>query len=504
MAQDVWSLVERRAQGDPDRIALVADSGERLTFAQLHDEALAIAGGLHALGVGVGSRVTWQLPTKVESILLTLALARLGAVQNMVLPILRARELSHILRDWQPEMLIVPRVYRSFAHGALARELLADHPRTHLLEVEDQLPRVTSAQLPAPVVAESDEPRWVLYTSGSTSDPKGVCHSDRSAIAMGTNLVERLEMTPADRYAFVAPIAHVGGLMLLTSHLVAASTNLVADVFNDDTIAFLDAEGVTLAGMGTPFHEAYLRYRRQHGERVLTSVRGFAGGGSGRPADLHRRLVAEFGVGILSGYGSTETGPLTLASPKDPDEVRARTEGRAYPRAEVTIFDGQDNPVPAGVEGQVMARGDQMMVGYVDPALGGARADGWFPTGDLGSLDESGNLTITGRIKDIIIRKGENISAVEVEQLISEHPDVRQVAVVGIPDASTGERCVAVVSLVEGSTIGLPDLARFLKEAGLAVQKIPEQLEVIDELPTAGVGKIAKHLVRRALAAASA
>lgn len=494
---DVWEHIEWRALRTPDALAVVDPSARRLTFRQLHDEALEVAAALHELGIGPRSRVAWQLPTWVETQVLMSALARLGAEQNLMIPILREREVGFIVEQWRPELIIVPRHYRGYDHAQMADTLLAKHGHGEVLILDERLPRTDPVNLPEHSKAEVGETRWVLYTSGTTSNPKGVRHSDYTVLTMGRNMVDRMEITQSDRTAFVAPAAHVGGIALFLASLISGGANIVADVFNDDTIACLDREGVTLAGMGTAFHEAYLRYRRAHGPQVLRQVRAFSGGGSGRPKDLHDNLVTEFGAGVLSGYGSTETGLLTLPSPDDPESVRAHTEGRAYDGTELRVLDAHGQEVAVGAIGEIVVRCPQMMLGYVDQNLPGVDEDGWFRTGDLGALDEAGNLRITGRLKDIIIRKGENISAAEVEVVLARHPAVRQVAVVGIPDPVTGERCCAViVQEPDTDLLDVTSVRAFLVKQGLSLQKCPEQVETVSELPRAGAGKVAKNVLR--------
>lgn len=495
---DVWELIEFRASETPDSLAVVDVDGLRLTFGELREEALRIAAALHSRGVTTGSRVAWQLPTRVETLALMAALSRLGAEQNLLIPMLRSREIGFIVDQWHPQLLIVPDVYRGFDHAKMANSLLAERSETDLLVLEDLvLPRADPSALPPHQRSDEDKTSWVLYTSGTTSDPKGVRHSDATVLRNGRNMVERMQIGPTDRTAFVAPAAHVGGIALFAAGFLSGGANIVADVFNDDTIAALDREGVTLAGMGTTFHQEYLRYRRTHGPHVLTEIRAFSGGGSGRPSELHAELVKEFGAGILSGYGSTETGLLTLPHPDDPDDVRANTEGTAYEGTELRIVMADDKLAGPGEIGEIVARCPQMMLGYVDNALSGVDQDGWFRTGDLGYLGSAGDLRITGRLKDIIIRKGENISAAEVEAVLARHPVVVDVAVVGIPDPRTGERCCAVVVQKNGTnSLDVAAVREFLTSEGLAIQKCPEQVDVVDELPRAGAGKLAKNVLR--------
>jgi acyl-CoA synthetase (AMP-forming)/AMP-acid ligase II len=310
----------------------------------------------------------------------------------------------------------------------------------------------------------------------------------------------RMHAVPADRIAIAFPFAHIGGLALFFVNLLVGCSSILVDQFGDEGIETLARHGVTLAGSGTPFNLAYLRAQRQAGSRrIFPAVRAFPGGGSTRPPGLHRQMQEVFGAGILSGYGLTETGFLAMADIDDPDEALATTEGRPYPDSELRIVDPVGRLCDRGQEGEICARGPMVMAGYSDRALDSAfDSAGFFHTGDLGRIDSEGFLHLTGRIKDIIIRKGENISAREVEEILNEHPGIEESAVIGVPDPDTGERCCAVVVPSHGaSDPTLVEIGGYLRDAGLSVYKIPERLEVVDSLPKNASGKITKHVLIR-------
>jgi acyl-CoA synthetase (AMP-forming)/AMP-acid ligase II len=236
------------------------------------------------------------------------------------------------------------------------------------------------------------------------------------------------------------------------------------------------------------------------GEKLFPHVRTFPGGGAPKPPSLHWDLKEAFGVGAVSGYGLTEAPVLTMNDARDDDEVLATTEGRAVEGTRLRIVRADGAQAAVGEEGEVRARGPQVTLGYLDPALDADAFDdeGWFRTGDLGRLDERGNLTITGRLKDVIIRKGENISAKEVEDLLFTHPKVADVAVVGLPDADSGERACAVVVPAAGrDPLTFEEMTAHLRDAGLITRKLPEQLEVVDALPRNPSGKILKFELQR-------
>jgi len=235
---------------------------------------------------------------------------------------------------------------------------------------------------------------------------------------------------------------------------------------------------------------------------LFPRVRAFPGGASPKPPQLHYDVVAEMGgVGIVSGYGLTEFPIATMAHVTDSDEELANTEGSPGPGVTLKLVTLDGRVAGVDDEGEIRTRGRQMFRGYVDSSLDEAAfdEDGWFRTGDLGKVNAHGNVVITGRLKDVIIRKGENISAKEVEDLLFTHPKVADAAVIGVPDPKLGERCVAVIAPADPDDVPtLPELFEFLKVAGLMVQKIPEQLEIVDALPRNPSGKVLKHELRSA------
>ncbi len=252
------------------------------------------------------------------------------------------------------------------------------------------------------------------------------------------------------------------------------------------------------------FHQAYLAAQReQPGAPIFPRVRAFPGGGAPKPPQLHYDLVRELGAGIVSGYGLTECPIVAMNRVGDDDEKLARTEGQLNPPdAEVRVMRFDGSLAAPGEEGELCVRGPQLFRGYLDARLDAAAfdADGFFRTGDLGRLDADGYLVITGRTKDVIIRKGENISAKEVEDLLYTHAKVADVAVIGLPDPALGERCCAVVATRGGDPLGFAEMVEFLSAQGLSRQKLPEQLEVVAEVPRNAAGKIQKQLLRERFA----
>jgi non-ribosomal peptide synthetase component E (peptide arylation enzyme) len=255
-----------------------------------------------------------------------------------------------------------------------------------------------------------------------------------------------------------------------------------------------------VAGAGTVFHQAYLALQRESAAPVLPRVRVFPGGGAPKPPGLHAEMRAAFGgAGIAAGYGLTEHPIATMGSVRDPDDRLAETEGRATRGTELRVVRADGRSAAPGEEGEIRVRGPHLCRGYVDARLDveAFDADGFFRTGDLGRLDAQGYLVVTGRLKDVIIRKGENLSAKEIEDQLAAHPKVRDVAVVGLPDPERGERaCAVVVAADAAAPLGFDEMAAFLRGRGLAAQKVPEQLEHLPELPRNVAGKVLKRELR--------
>jgi len=499
----LWELIDQRVELSPDGRLAVDELERTITFAEFRDRAERVAAGLADLGVGSGTVVSWQLPTWLESLVLVAALSRLDAVQNPLLPIYREREVGFIVGQAESSLFIVPSVWRGFDYESMARSVVAGVPGSAVLVADRTLPEGDPGSLPPLVTApdaESQPVRWLFYTSGTTADPKGAQHTDASIAAVAYGMAERLAVTAGDRNALVFPFTHIGGVTWLFAGLQSGCSNILTEGFHpEDTPAVLSRERVTLAGSGTVFHQAYLAYQRSRSEPIFPDVRGFPGGGAPKPPSLVAELREVFGAPVLSGYGLTEAPILTMAATTDGDDELAASEGKPMPGVELRLVTLDGRVAGPGEEGEIRAKAPQVMRGYLDSSLDAAAfdEDGFFRTGDLGRIDDRGNVVITGRLKDVIIRKGENVSAKEVEDLLYQHPEVADVAVIGLPDPSSGERVCAVVQLVDGASgLGLEDVVAFLRGEGLMNQKLPEQVEVVDVLPRNPAGKVLKHVLR--------
>jgi acyl-CoA synthetase (AMP-forming)/AMP-acid ligase II len=484
-SRTLWELVARRADLTPDRPVLL--QGDRtLSFGALRDRAERVAAGLYDMGVRPGTVVAWQLPTRIETALLSFALARLGAVQSPVIPFYRDREVGFALRESKAEYFAVPGEWRGFDHTGMARRLGAKG----VFEAYDVLPDGDPATLPAPP-AEGTSVRWIYWTSGTTSDPKGVLHTDRSLIAGGSCLAHALRLSAADVGSMAFPYAHIAGPDYTVMLLLYGFPAVMFEHFAlPEALAEYRRHGVTVAGGSTAFYSMFLtEQRKRPSEPVGPTLRLLAGGGAPKPPEVYHSVVREMGVQLTHGYGMTEVPMITMGAPDDTAENLATTEGRPPAGMEIRIVDGE-----------VRLRGEAVCQGYLDPAQTAEAfdEDGFLITGDVGRLTESGHLVLTGRLKDVIIRKGENISAKEIEDLLHQHPAVGDVAVIGLPDADRGERVCAVVEQPPGADeLTLAVVVSYLRQEGLSVHKLPEQLEVVDALPrNETLRKVLKYKLR--------
>jgi cyclohexanecarboxylate-CoA ligase len=505
-----WDLVVRRAELTPN-LPLVADTrGRQLTAGAYARTAETVAAALWDRGVRPGMTVSWQLPSSLEAAVLVSALARLDVRQNPIMPVLRAADLAPIMGQLRPDFLLTPRTFRGFDHATLGRELVAEYGGVHLVvPVAEGDPQIALPEGDPAVLADVPLPnapasavRWVFYTSGTTGTPKGAMHTDASVIASGESPVRDQGLTEDDVQPVPFPVAHIGGPLLLSAGLRTGARTVFVEIFDPATSPFeLGAAGVTSLGSAVPFFDAYLAAQRRHGSTPLfPRLRYCVSGGAPTPPDLHGRVARELGgIGILNGYGLTEC-PMVIATPLDapPDDIAAG-RGRSLDQVVVRIASPDDQELPAGQEGELRLRAPQLFVGYVDPGLDqhAFDSDGFFKTGDLAIVDADGAIRITGRLKDIIIRNAENISALELENALSGHPDIVDVGVFGIPDRRTGERCCAAVVMRPGAApLDLDGLREFCAGEAIARYKVPELILVVDAIPRNSMGKISKAELR--------
>jgi cyclohexanecarboxylate-CoA ligase len=459
----------RWAAQRPDHLAVV-DGARRVTYRELDALVAAVATALATEGVGPGDVVSSQLPNGLEAVALCLANDRLGCVHHPILATAGPRD-----------------VRAARADAGTAR--FVDDPDDPLLR---RRPGATAVPGPSPAPADPEAPRFLLHTSGSTAEPKGVLHADRTLGAECAAQAAYHRLGADEVFVMPSPVAHTSGLLYgILLPIALGATAVLQDRWDPDRfLALVEAERGTFSGGATPFLQGLVDHPDR--ERFdLSSLRVFPCGGATVPPDLIRR-ARRLGIRAGRGYGSTEFPSITSgAGPGVPDDEAAETEGRPIGANEVRIVDGE-----------IQARGPELFLGYRDARhdADAFTTDGWFRTGDLGQLDAGGRLILTGRATDVVIRLGENISAREVEDLLREHPGVADVAVVALPDARTGERaCACVVPTAGSGAPSLADLTGFLRDRELSTRKLPEQVEVFDALPRSASGKVDKRALRARL-----
>lgn len=499
-------LVRAAARRAPDALAIV-EGARRIHYAELDQLVDRAARLLVGLGVERGDVVTVQLPNWWEANVIVFAALRIGAVVNPVVPIYRHRELRFIVDQAAPRLIVVPHRFRGVDHVEMVLEVLDDvgaRDATDVVavRVDGAIPDGCTdfaSSLPADAdvadVASDPEPTDIallLYTSGTTADPKGVLHDHRTLALENASIVELFDLDGSTSVFMPSPVTHITGLLygVLLPPALAVPVALL-DVW-DPTGArrLLDDEGCTFTVGATPFLQGLVDVYADPPGRC--PLQAFACGGADVPPDLVVRARERLDATVVRIYGSSEFPTVSSGGPLDDEHVAATTDGRPIGAVECRIAAPDD-----GV-GELEARGPELFLGYLDGAVNDESftPDGWFRTGDLASIDAAGAVTIRGRRKDIILRGGENISAKEIEDLLHEHPDVKEVAVVAMPDPVMTEKACAVVVPVAGRTPTLDELTSFLATHRLARQKLPERLELVDELPATASGKVQKFVLR--------
>ena len=482
------------------------------TVGDAYDEALRVAGGLRALGLGPGDTVAFQLPNWVEAAITFYACAMLGVTLVPIVHFYGPKEVGFILRQSRARALvIVSRMgQRDFlAELATIRDGLSDLERVIVVgepSGDDQIrfdDLRTAEPIAGPVAVDPDGAALIAYTSGTTADPKGVVHTHRTIgcevrqLAGNQALRDRASLTGA-------PVGHaIGMLGGLMCPLVNGRPLYLIDGWDPPTVLKAMVEEQIAAGSGSTYFFTSLLDCPGFGPEHVELMRYTGLGGSPIPNAVSER-ADDLGISLVRSYGSTEHPSVTGSQHSDPREKRIHTDGCPLDWVEVRTVDEDGRDVGVGQPGEILTRGPDRFAGYTDPALTAEAVDeeGWFRTGDVGVLDAEGYLTITDRVKDIIIRGGENVSAAEVEQLLAHMKGVAEVALVAAPDERLGEHGCAFFRMQPGSDA--PDLEAVrthLAAAGLARQKWPEELRVVDELPRTASGKVQKFVLRAQLRA---
>ena len=490
------------ARDTPDRVLLI-DGAHGLTAAALHARASRLAQAKLAR-FAPGSAISFMLPNWHEAAIIYLGATLAGMVANPILPSLRDHDLRFILSDLDSRMIFIPASFRGHDYAAmLARVIPAlDRPPQVIVLRGDAGPHSVYDDLigeqhdiALPLV-DPDDVRMAMYTSGTTGRPKGVLHSHNSINALLRQIGKYWLVEQGDRFLVPSPVSHIGGsIYAFEAPLLLGATAVLMEHWNPDEAVrlMLDQRCTHMAG-ATPFLQHLLASARAADTR-LPDLKLFICGGASVPPALIREAAAYFDRAIVTRvYGSTEL-PVT-------------TIGVIYPAKSDHAADTDGRPGIATIriapDGEIRAHGPQMMVGYLhaDDEDSAFDADGFYRSGDQGAWVDGDHLVVTGRIKDLIIRNGENIAPKEVEDILVSHPGIAEVAIVGIPDTRTGERAVAVLVPRGGAKLDVAALADFLSGHGVARFKYPEAVLVWDALPKNDAGKVLKAAIRATLASA--
>jgi cyclohexanecarboxylate-CoA ligase len=501
-----------RALQQPDRICF-RDNYRAITYAEVLKESESLASGLWNIGLRPGDVVSFQLPNWIEAAVVNLAASLLGLVVNPIVPIYREHEITAIVRDCKAKVLFVTETLRRFDHLTMAYAVREKCPALqHIVVVRanrdgargdaiDYRTLAASAQTPPEWQRVNPEAiKLVLYTSGTTGAAKGVLHTHESIARVLCGCMDYWNIDAADAVLMPSPVTHITGYLWgLEAPFCWGSSAVLMERWNaDEAVDLIDRHNLVMTVSATTFLQELLDAAERKQTR-LPSMRAFACGGASVPPSIIRRANDYFeNCRTFRVYGATEV-PMIGRGCLDPDDASSAsdTDGMIVD-FDVRFADELGKHVPDGTEGEILASGPGQCVGYVDADATRAAFDeeGFFRTGDLGFRTPDGAIVITGRKKDLIIRGGENISAKEIEDLLIGHPGIREIAVVAMPHARLGETVCAFV-LPGSQSPELIDLVAHLENAGVARQKFPEHMELVDEMPRTAAGKIKKDILRQ-------
>jgi cyclohexanecarboxylate-CoA ligase len=517
----ITDFLDEAAAGTPDKTAVI-EPRRQVTYAQLKAEVDRAALGFLELGIEPGDVISFQLPNWTEFLVVHFAATRIGAVSNPLIPIYRDREVRYMVQLAESKLLIVPAEFRGYDYPAMVDRLRPEWPALqHVLVLGKDGEKGSwetfastpweQRRDPAELAARRPDPNEVtllMFTSGTTGEPKGVMHTHNTLVAALEPLPKRLGIGPDSVVHMASTFSHLTGL--LYGARVATqfgATGVYQDVWNNERfVELVDQHKITYTAAATPFLHDTLNAPNLD-RHDMSSLRLFCCMGAPIPPAILRAAQVRFpGMAAVGGWGQTENALVTLSIPGDPPELIAERDGYPWPGMQIRVADETGTEQPTGQVGRLQVRGPFLFVGYAR-RLEMTRelfVDGWFDTGDLAVIDEKGYLRLSGRTKDVIIRGGENIPVAYVENALYENPKIATVAVIGIPDPRLQERACACVVLKPGvDEFTFQEMKAFLAEKGLAKQYWPERLEVVSEMPSTPSGKIQKFKLREQVGGAS-
>jgi len=517
----LFDLLERQVDARPDKV-FGTDATTALTHTELRERALALAVGLRRRGVEPGDRIAVQIPSWTEFFVIITAIARIGAIAVPIMPIYRRDEVGFIVETAGARMAFTAGTYRGFDHARMFLDLAGASDCLESVVVvrpEGPVPdgAVASADVPVDLPRTEadaeigpgvgpDEPFVVVFSSGTTSRPKGCLHTFNTMGCGARLLGKGWGYTDADVQFGPSPVTHTTGLV--TSFLLplmhGAATHLMEQWEPREGLERIAKHRCTACVSATTFLQMVIDVYDPD-VNDASSMRFWTSAGAPIPGSfVEAARTAIPNMAVLSLYGRTENITTTMCTIDDDPARSVTSDGSPLPLQEVAIVDEHGNEVARGEEGDIAYRGAMNCLEYIgqpEETAANYTPAGFHKSGDLGRMDEDGYVRVTGRLKDIVIRGGMNISVRQVEDALTAHPAVSAVALVGMPDPQMGERVCCYLVPREGQPVLTLDAIRdYLLGQGMAIQKVPERLEVVDALPTTATGKIQKHLLRADIA----
>ncbi|MEH6588628.1 MAG: AMP-binding protein [Halioglobus sp.] len=510
IAEGAW----RKAEETPDEVAIYLEDEPAITYGAVAEEARRLITGLTELGMKAGDVISFQLPNWRESVVLDIAASAMGLIVNPIIPIYRDRELRFILKDARTRLIYIPERVRSLEFPSMLAELKKELPGLEhivtvraeqeydgMLRYEDLVDAAPFDTADLPEV-DPNSVKAILYTSGTTGSPKAVLHSHNTLTRVIQNSLDFWGMGETDIMLMPSPVTHITGYGsgMVLPFVTPVKSALMPRWNADAAVEYIQRVGATASVGATPFLQELLAAAKRHGTGLPT-MRLFACGGAAVPPQLiHECYDVLDNCKVFRVYGSTETPVITQGFVGEGEQqLAAETDGKIY-AYDVKILDDDGNEVGVGVDGEIAARGAGMMLGYADAEQNASAhdSDGFFFTGDIGHRTVDDAILITDRKKDIIIRGGENLSAKEIEDVLHDHPQIREAAIVAMPHERLGEGvCAYVIAVSPDTGLDQASVVEFAANAGLAKQKIPQHVEIVSDLPRTASGKVRKDVLRK-------
>jgi 2,3-dihydroxybenzoate-AMP ligase len=515
LGMPLGDLVDRAADVFPRKEAVV-DDRVRITYGALREGVDRIAVGLMNLGIGKGDAALLQLPNWAEYVYSYFALQKIGAIPVVLISGYKQLEVGHLGLLTEAKAWILPEMYRKMDYTAFIGDVRQKNPQlSHVISVrasKEGAPFTTSLEKLMAQPASAAEKQalaarrpdatavaHIIPSGGTTGLPKGIPRTHNDYLCNVEFMHKGWEMNTTDAALIVVPVGHnLAILNVVGSVLFGYKLILLDSTRPEDICETIQTEKVTYIPMVPSLTKRILESERFN-EYDLRSLKKVLGGGEPSTPELVREVYKKIGCTYINEFGMTE-GLVTRTALDDDVEVICNTVGKpTCPYNEVKILDGHGKELPGNTDGELVVKGPTIFAGYVKNPEENKKsfsADGFFKTGDMARMDDAGNLKITGRIKDLIIRGGENVSPAQIEELVGAHPAVADVAVIGMPDKDLGERVCAYVRLAAGQSVDAAGITKFMESKGASKLLIPEKFVFVDSLPMTEAGKHDKKALR--------